>query len=110
MDSLLWRIRAKCGLPGLGGGGYRGGSTVPFSNTARTRLTSRAAREGTTATALLDQLIIEGTDQLDFCPVFVLKGRLEPGGLVSSHVCGQRGRAHPGCWSGEIDELHGHSR
>ena len=33
---------------------------------ARTRLASRAAREGMTATALLDQLIIEGIDQLDY--------------------------------------------
>src|SRR5579863_7543246 len=32
-----------------------------ISDTARTRLTSRAAREGMTATALLDQLIVEGT-------------------------------------------------
>jgi hypothetical protein len=37
-----------------------------ISDTARTRLSSRAAREGMTATALLDQLIIEGTDQLDY--------------------------------------------
>jgi hypothetical protein len=37
-----------------------------ISDTARTRLASRAAREGVTATALLDQLIIEGTDQLDY--------------------------------------------
>jgi hypothetical protein len=37
-----------------------------ISDTARTRLTARAAREGMTATALLDQLIIEGTDQLDY--------------------------------------------
>jgi hypothetical protein len=37
-----------------------------ISDAARTRLTARAAREGMTATALLDQLIIEGTDQLDY--------------------------------------------
>ena len=37
-----------------------------ISDTARTRLSSRAAREGVTATALLDQLIIEGIDQLDY--------------------------------------------
>ena len=37
-----------------------------ISDTARTRLASRAAREGTTATALLDQLIVEGIDQLDY--------------------------------------------
>jgi hypothetical protein len=37
-----------------------------ISDTARARLASRAARDGMTATALLDQLIIEGTDQLDY--------------------------------------------
>ena len=37
-----------------------------ISDIARTRLASRAAREGMTATALLDQLIIEGIDQLDY--------------------------------------------
>lgn len=36
-----------------------------ISDAARTRLASRAAREGVTATALLDQLIIEGIEQLD---------------------------------------------
>ncbi len=44
-----------------------------ISDTARTRLASRAAREGMTATALLDQLIIEGTDQLDY-PGIVFRG------------------------------------
>jgi hypothetical protein len=44
-----------------------------ISDTARARLTSRAAREGTTATALLDQLIIEGTDQLDY-PGIIFRG------------------------------------
>ncbi len=37
-----------------------------ISNAARVRLAARAAREGSTATALLDQLIIEGIDQRDF--------------------------------------------
>jgi hypothetical protein len=37
-----------------------------ISDTAKTRLASRAAHEGMTATALLDQLIIEGIDQLDY--------------------------------------------
>jgi hypothetical protein len=37
-----------------------------ISDTAKTRLASRAAREGMTATALLDQFIIEGIDQLDY--------------------------------------------
>ena len=44
-----------------------------ISDTARTRLASRAAREGMTATALLDQLIVEGTDQLDY-PGIVFRG------------------------------------
>ncbi|HEX2824342.1 MAG TPA: hypothetical protein VHO07_29895 [Streptosporangiaceae bacterium] len=44
-----------------------------ISDTARTRLTSRATREGMTATALLDQLIIEGTDQLDY-PGIIFRG------------------------------------
>jgi hypothetical protein len=44
-----------------------------ISDTARIRLASRAAREGMTATALLDQLIIEGTDQLDY-PGIVFRG------------------------------------
>ena len=44
-----------------------------ISETARARLTSRASREGMTATALLDQLIVEGTDQLDY-PGIVFRG------------------------------------
>ena len=44
-----------------------------ISDTARTRLTSRAAREGMTATALLDQLITEGVDQLDY-PGIIFRG------------------------------------
>lgn len=44
-----------------------------ISDTARARLASRAAREGMTATALLDQLIIEGTDQLDY-PGMIFRG------------------------------------
>jgi hypothetical protein len=44
-----------------------------ISDTSRTRLASRAAREGVTATALLDQLIIEGTDQLDY-PGIIFRG------------------------------------
>jgi hypothetical protein len=44
-----------------------------ISDTARTRLASRAAREGMTATALLDQLIVEGTDQLDY-PGIIFRG------------------------------------
>jgi len=44
-----------------------------ISDTAKTRLASRATREGTTATALLDQLIIEGIDQLDY-PGIIFRG------------------------------------
>ena len=44
-----------------------------ISDTARARLTARAGREGTTATALLDQLIIEGIDQLDY-PGIIFRG------------------------------------
>ena len=44
-----------------------------ISETARARLASQAAREGMSATALLDQLIIEGVDQLDF-PGVVFRG------------------------------------
>jgi len=44
-----------------------------ISDDARARLAARAVREGVTATALLDQLIIEGTDQLDY-PGIVFRG------------------------------------
>jgi hypothetical protein len=44
-----------------------------ISDTAQARLAARAAREGMTATALLDQLIVEGTEQLDF-PEIVFRG------------------------------------
>ena len=44
-----------------------------ISETAKRLLTSRAAHEGTTATALLDQLIIEGIDQLDY-PGIIFRG------------------------------------
>lgn len=44
-----------------------------ISDAARARLAERAAREGVTVTALLDQLIIEGTDQLDN-PGIVFRG------------------------------------
>src|SRR5271170_447668 len=44
-----------------------------ISDAARTRLATRAAREGMTATALLDLLIIEGIDQLDY-PGIVFRG------------------------------------
>jgi len=44
-----------------------------ISDTAKRRLASRATHEGTTATALLDQLIIEGIDQLDY-PGVIFRG------------------------------------
>jgi hypothetical protein len=44
-----------------------------ISDDARARLASRAAREGISATALLDRLIVEGTDQLDH-PGIVFRG------------------------------------
>jgi hypothetical protein len=44
-----------------------------ISDTARTRLATRAAREGMTATALLDLLIVEGIDQLDY-PGIIFRG------------------------------------
>jgi hypothetical protein len=44
-----------------------------ISDTARSRLAERAAQEGVTATALLDQLITEGVDQLDY-PGVVFRG------------------------------------
>lgn len=44
-----------------------------ISDTAKRRLASRAAREGMTATMLLNQLIVEGIDQLDY-PGIVFRG------------------------------------
>jgi hypothetical protein len=44
-----------------------------ISDAARTRLAARAAREGMTATALLDLLIVEGIDQLDY-PGIIFRG------------------------------------
>lgn len=44
-----------------------------ISDTTKTRLASRAAREGMTATALLGQLIVEGIDQLDY-PGIIFRG------------------------------------
>ena len=44
-----------------------------ISDTTKARLASRAAREGTTATALLGQLIVEGIDQLDY-PGIIFRG------------------------------------
>lgn len=44
-----------------------------ISDIARRRLTARAAWEGITVTALLDRLIMEGSDNLDF-PGIVFRG------------------------------------
>lgn len=44
-----------------------------ISDTAKDRLSSRAAREGMTVTALLDQLIVEGVDQRDY-PGIIFRG------------------------------------
>ena len=44
-----------------------------ISDTTKTRLASRAAREGITATALLDQLINEGIGQRDY-PGIIFRG------------------------------------
>jgi hypothetical protein len=44
-----------------------------ISDVARTRLASHAAQERTSATALLEQLIVEGIDQLDY-PGIIFRG------------------------------------
>ena len=44
-----------------------------ISDAAKSRLAARAARDGTTATALLEQLIVEGIDQLDH-PGLIFRG------------------------------------
>ena len=65
-----------------------------ISDTARTRLASRATREGTTATALLDQLIIEGIDQLDY-PGIIFRGPAHDrrAGVAACRMCGRSSRA-----------------
>jgi hypothetical protein len=44
-----------------------------ISDAARERLAARAARDGVSATALLERLIVEGVDQLDY-PGIVFRG------------------------------------
>ena len=44
-----------------------------ISDTTKSRLAARAAHEGLTVTALLDQLIVEGMDQLDY-PGIIFRG------------------------------------
>jgi len=44
-----------------------------LTDAAKHRLTARAAREDISATALLDRLIVEGVDQLDY-PAIIFRG------------------------------------
>ena len=44
-----------------------------ISDAAKSRLADRAAHDGVTATALLDQLIVEGIDQLEY-PGVIFRG------------------------------------
>ncbi len=44
-----------------------------INEAAKSRLAARAARDGVTATALLEQLIVEGIDQLDY-PGVIFRG------------------------------------
>ncbi|MGH3447172.1 MAG: hypothetical protein ACRDQA_20660 [Nocardioidaceae bacterium] len=44
-----------------------------ISGTAKSRLAARAAHEGVSATTLLDRLIVEGAEQLDF-PGIIFRG------------------------------------
>ncbi len=71
-----------------------------ISDTARSRLAARAAHEGVTATALLDQLIIEGTDQLDY-PGVIFRG--------PAHDRRAALAAGPDIWEiiARLQELHG---
>jgi hypothetical protein len=46
-----------------------------ISHAARARLSARAARDGMSATGLLDQLIVEGVDQMDY-PGIVFRGQV----------------------------------
>jgi len=57
-----------------------------ISDTAKARLASRAVREGMTATALLDLLIIEGIGQLDY-PGIVFRGPAQSAFLQRSRIC-----------------------
>src|ERR1039457_7408397 len=71
-----------------------------ISDAARARLASRAAREGSTATALLDQLIVEGIEQRDY-PGIVFRG--------PTHDRGAALAAGPDVWEviGRLQELDG---
>jgi hypothetical protein len=71
-----------------------------ISDAAKSRLASRAAREGATATSLLDQLIVEGVDQLEY-----------PGVIFRGPVHDRRAAlaAGPDVWEivGRLQELDG---
>jgi hypothetical protein len=71
-----------------------------ISDAAKSRLSSRAAHEGVTATALLDQLIVEGIDQLDY-PGVIFRG--------PAHDRRAALAAGPDVWEiiARLQELHG---
>jgi hypothetical protein len=71
-----------------------------MSDTTKARLASRAAREGMTATALLDQLINEGIDQRDY-PGIIFRG--------PAHDRRAALAAGPDVWEivARLQELHG---
>ena len=71
-----------------------------ISDSTKARLASRAAREGMTATALLDQLIVEGIDQFDY-PGIIFRG--------PAHDRRAALAAGPDVWEivARLQELHG---
>lgn len=67
-------MRATLDLDGLMGGVVVARSTsFRIGEAAKERLAARAARDGVSATSLLERLIIEGVDQLDY-PGIVFRG------------------------------------
>ena len=68
-----------------------------ISDTAKRRLSARSARERISATALLDRLIIEGIDQLDYSGI-VFRGPAHDrrAALAAGPMCGRSSR---GCAS-----------
>jgi hypothetical protein len=73
--SALYRPSATMRYNALGNEEVQVAVSTSFriSDSAKARLASRAAHEGMTATALLDQLIVEGIDQLDY-PGIIFRG------------------------------------
>ena len=71
-----------------------------ISDTTKSRLAARAAYEGLTVTALLDQLIVEGIDQLDY-PGIIFRG--------PTHDRRAALAAGPDVWEivGRLQELNG---